>query len=678
MRHQPQGSAYHRSMVFYAVMVCLLLPICVVAILGTQNERPTRLFYWHALTGEQPFLIAFENGPTRAKLYCIDLKKGSMTTRSIRRVNSRLSVSNFNTQVWAYTFKREERRALQMVEMQSSNSAQTREIQLTVQENWESLCIVDNHIIRQRSGRLESTDFRSGTNSDSILCPITGSLRLEHIKDTKSFLVSESRFPGNLAVKQQFLFEVTGGMLRQTSSWREIDHYQFRVAFQPYIVSLLDDGISVEVRNATSGDVVSSYLIPQVPTLATPMTSIDTMSYGKSWIHWRSDPLLYTDARTGKSLPVPAGSTLIERDLDGNRLITMSMTGKDSSGWDCVVVDGTTGEELSRFDVAPGLNCPFRHVNFGVFMTDTNQMVYATQDCRFFIYDLSSGKLIRSFDPLFWVDWNNRLAAIAYGVWCIVWLRVSAKLHPYGWADLAICSGLAVAFCFYQLQNNTDPRYSILVLCGIFGSWVLAAVTWLVFGKSRWSLRVQPLLLLIGITTGIIALATDRDRGVLAPFVVGLSLLVIAYLFALLPLRYLRLRFQNEAVSDDRLEKTIHHHSSAFALRDLFLLTMVFALLFAVARWLPAADWSQASQWLYISILVGFLAIPNLFAFWTAIGRSTWIARWGFWIIVIVGNETLSRNITMHTVPWDLTLSTVIATLFCFYAYRLRGWRLQK
>ncbi len=25
---------------------------------------------------------------------------------------------------------------------------------------------------------------------------------------------------------------------------------------------------------------------------------------------------------------------------------------------------------------------------------------------------------------------------------------------------------------------------------------------------------------------------------------------------------------------------------------------MVFALLFAVARWLPAADWSQASQWL--------------------------------------------------------------------------------
>ena len=105
---------------------------------------------------------------------------------------------------------------------------------------------------------------------------------------------------------------------------------------------------------------------------------------------------------------------------------------------------------------------------------------------------------------------------------------------------------------------------------------------------------------------------------------------------------------------------------------------MVFALLFAVARWLPAADWSQASQWLYISILVGFLAILNLFAFWTAIGRSTWIARWGFWIIVIVGNETLSRNITLHTVPWDLTLSTVIATLFCFYAYRLRGWRLQK
>ncbi len=105
------------------------------------------------------------------------------------------------------------------------------------------------------------------------------------------------------------------------------------------------------------------------------------------------------------------------------------------------------------------------------------------------------------------------------------------------------------------------------MLCGIFGSWVLAAVTWLVFGKSRWPLRVQPLLLLIEITTGIIALATDRDSGVLAPFIVGLSLLVIAYLFALLPLRF---RFQNEAVSDDGLEKVLNHHSSALLCETCF------------------------------------------------------------------------------------------------------------
>ncbi len=86
--------------VFYAVMLCLLIPIGTFAIFGTQNERPRRLFYWCALKSQQPCLLAFENGPSRAKIYCIDLKKRSMTTCLTGSVSNLKSVSHFNTQVW--------------------------------------------------------------------------------------------------------------------------------------------------------------------------------------------------------------------------------------------------------------------------------------------------------------------------------------------------------------------------------------------------------------------------------------------------------------------------------------------------------------------------------------------------------------------------------------------------
>ncbi len=214
------------------------------------------------------------------------------------------------------------------------------------------------------------------------------------------------------------------------------------------------------------------------------------------------------------------------------------------------------------------------------------------------------------------------------------------------------------------------------MLSGIFGSWVLAAITWLVFGNIRFSLRVQPLILLMGITTGIMALTTTKDQAVLAPFVVGLSMLVIALLAVLLPLRYMQFRFQNDLTVKTDTGKTRRHRTSAVALRDVFSLTMAFALLFAVVRWLPAADWSQAFLFWEINMFAIAIAISRLLAFWTALSRASWFARWGIWAALIIGSEILSMTITKHTIPWVIILSAVVPTLFCFYAYRLRGWRL--
>lgn len=660
--------------VFYAVMLCLMIPIGMFAILGTQNERPRRLFYWNELTGDQPCILAFENGPTRAKLYCIDLKTGSLTTRPLGRIRDFLSVSNFNTHVWAYDLKPDDQVVWQWMDMKAGDAVQTREIQLSNQEYSESLCIVDKYAIRLRPGKLDSDDFFSGTTVDSIPCPTPPPIRLEHIKDTKSFLVTEPSFPSSAGTQKRFLFELRDGKFVQTANWLETDHVQISIAMKSYILSLLDDGVSIAVRDGRSGEVVANYVPTQSSAFAVPLTRFSKFSSGRSWLVWRNAPIKYTDALTDRPLPVPAGCILIERDLASNRLVAIARAAK-SDGWDCRIVDENTGRELNRFRIALehyGLSAKV----YGLFRIETNQIVFATQNCRFFTYDIVTGKMIRSVDPLLRADWCSRLASFAFGVWCVVWLRVCAILHPHGWVDFAICSGLAVAFCCYQLRNNVDSLFSLPMLCGLFGSWVLAAVAWLAFGKSRWSLRVQPLIFLIGITTGIIAITTTQDQGILAPFVLGLSLLVIASPIFLMPLRFLRFQFQNDAIAENGFVKTPQHHLSTVTLRDVFSLTIAFAFLFAVARWLLVANWDQASLWLSISFFTSVIAIPSLLAFWTAMGRSSWIVRWGLWAILIIGSEILFIAITENTVPWQLVLSAVVPTLFCFYAYRLRGWRL--
>jgi hypothetical protein len=222
--------------VFYAVMFCLMIPIGAFAVLGTQNERPRRLIYWNDVTGDQPCILAIADGLNRAKLYCIDLKTDSMTTRPLGRIREFLSVSNFNTHVWAYDLKPDDQVVWQWMDMQSSDAVQTREVQLSNQEYYESLCVVDTYAIRLRPGKLDLDDFFSGTTLDSSPCPTPPPIRLEHIKDTKSFLVSEPSFPSSAGTEKRFLYEIRDGKIFEIANWLEADHVQIRSTSREFIV----------------------------------------------------------------------------------------------------------------------------------------------------------------------------------------------------------------------------------------------------------------------------------------------------------------------------------------------------------------------------------------------------------------------------------------------------------
>ncbi len=665
----------NQTILFYVVMVCLLLPIGSFAFLGARNARPNFVSSWRTNAGKRHVVIGYNNTGLRfSQFYCTDLETGATSTRVFEPMLRTIRVNQIGTKAWLFGEKTKDHFVLQMADLENDTAIESREF---APENRSELdygiVVVDMHVIRFRSGTLESTDFSSGSIVDQVTLPIDEQSYVEHVPNTKNVLLVGPANPTS-KVRDVFLFDVIDGQTRQLASWGDLHHLNNRIGDTCYVTSLLADGTTIEVRETRTGEIVSKYLVPQDPLLPTPMALLDITGFRDCCLQWRSVPTLHTDVLTGQTLPIPLGSELLDQEIVGNRLITVRKKSQESLGWDCISLDKSSGKELNRFDVAKE-NYVSNTALGGVFLEGANRLVLTTRDHRIFVYDLITGKLVREFDPFFWSDWCLRCAIVAYGQWCLVWLFVSAKCHPHGWIDLAVCSGLVVTY--YANLYYTDPS----VCLGVFASWLLVSISWLIFGKTRWSLRFQPLLLLVGVTTGIMnVLSAELDPRALALFVSGLIPLMLIYLLALMPLRWNRFRLEPDmgtgpnSVSDRMTQGNPKDQSQSIALRDLFWMTIVFALLFSILRWIPAPSWNRIGmrEWQFLGILAGWIAGAGLFAIWVALSQSSWKRRWGVALLVTIGFGTLAPGVLGNSLP------TFLTTLFGFYAYRLRGWRISR
>ena len=652
-------------------MLCALLPIVAVAVWNAQSARPRDVHYW-PVSNDQRHLVAMNTLPKGTQALCTDLETGALSSRLIgQKVTSpnRESVGRFNNQVWLLNCIDNNRSEFEWVDLLSERAVITRQISRNGDEQKHyGACVVNNNIVQLKAEKLDLIDLHSGVIVDSIPLSSKGTLLLESIDDTDCFLVSEIK--GN---REQLLYRLDGDKIHEIARWSCSRKYKFRSASTNYIASLLMDGKTFEVRDASSGDVIAEYLVEHDPELTERRNAIDAT------IISRTNPRLYTDLLTGKKLPIPDGSQLIARDLEGMRLITLRKPSEQSLVWDCIVLKESTGAELSRFEV-PSHRFEFKAGGYpNAFLFRANQLVLGTESYGISIYDLSTGSLVREYDHFTWPERWSLISAIGLGIWCLVWLLQSVRLHPFGWLDMFVCSGLVVFFCCNRIPYRDDTSFEACVCLGVFGCWLLTATTWLFLSRERWSVRLQPMFLMVGMTFGIAAgfmgcLTWDPSAPI--AFAIGELLLIATYLFPIVLLRYLGLRIE----PGDDLVVSMKPRASMFALRDLFLLTIVFALLFMVARWMPAVNWltTTPSNWRGLLMIVSAIAVPSLVAMWTATSRRSWPARWGVLLIVIVGYEILAASLACGVFRRELVLSSAVATLFGFYAYRLRGWRLER
>ncbi len=269
-----QRNAFCRNLMFYVFMACLLLPIAAFAFWGVQNARPRAVSCWPSSIGQRRYLIGYENDYWFhwVKIFSTELATGETTFRSLGPTQNHPRFGVLGSKIWALAEKSKDHFVLQLADLQDDQIQENCDVQIADQEELErGICVVDHRIIRLRSGKLESTDFFSGSMVDSVSFPNQEQSFLHPISDTKNFLVSGDRNPIS-KVRTTCLLAVAEGRIEQLSNWSELHHLQFKVGSASYIACLLADGLSIEVI--------------AVPSLFAMWTALSRRSWVSRWGIW--------------------------------------------------------------------------------------------------------------------------------------------------------------------------------------------------------------------------------------------------------------------------------------------------------------------------------------------------------------------------------------------------------
>ncbi len=119
----------------------------------------------------------------------------------------------------------------------------------------------------------------------------------------------------------------------------------------------------------------------------------------------------------------------------------------------------------------------------------------------FAVVDASSGDVLSIYRPYSWVLWLLPVVLIAGPALSMLWIRASARDCGSVWLDVLLVSAIALVPLVLRsaLVDVLSPvRRLPLDYCqGIYSGLMAVLVGWLVFGNSRFTSRVTPLLLAI-------------------------------------------------------------------------------------------------------------------------------------------------------------------------------------
>ncbi len=530
------------------------------------------------------------------------------------------------------------------------------------------MLIIDDKLIRVFGEQLEMWDISTGIVLDSIATPMGPKSYFYQLPGTRNFLVLDT------STNSTELYETNNENLHSIQEWKALQTQPFQRNDEWYLASLLPDGRTIEVRNAIDGSVVSSTTSPSDSRLTLPLANFD-LRETCGCIRWSSLGI-WTDIFTGQSLPIPDSFEPLVRDLKNSRLVATrnERTNGVIVSKECVVVDETTEEQLLRFPLDL-----HSQIYAACILKKSGHLALATSDHCVHLYDVKTGIRVRVIDPFKWGFPLNGAAATLFGLWCIGLLRFAAVVHSHGWIDASICIGLFMAYASFRIQTTLSVFGEDFYFAGLgmlIGSIQLTSV-WLCLGRNRLFLRTGPFVLAFGIAAGLVTYWQDESKSASA-VVAAIMPLSLGMVLAFTLLRWGGVKFENVNLQPFAKPDSVLQKESSIHLRDLFIFTLVSAIVAFIVKGIPVTYWyeillDRQRIWVFLFLVcihAACLAAGGVLALWTSLSRRNIVVRWLPWSIALV--PFLLFRLPLLS---SLVFGSFATLMLGLHAYRLRGWR---
>ncbi len=345
------------------------------------------------------------------------------------------------------------------------------------------------------------------------------------------------------------------------------------------IFSLSSDLSEIEVRDLQAGTVQQPITIP---------SEFDAKNQGVELISGAitqrnaRDEAIYFDLTRRDWIPKPqALAKLYDVSPDRNLYSFYTKHSKNESTFE--VYDWTQGKVTTRFRTT-GVNEMIR-IDDQRYADFSDEWGYSIR-----VRAIPDGQTLRLIQPYRWLA----LAAIAlvasYFAWSFLWMRFSARAGTWAVVDVVLVLGIPALMLLIRFLLRGDvyrlDRVPQRQAFGIIMAAQMLAMTWVVFGKTRPTLRFLPT---VALTTMILALLAFvfGDRHWIVWHVAKISIAPAVCLAAILGLMRL-LRFHVDQSDATKEASSSPLTGARFPLRDLILITIIAAATFAAAR--PVMD----------------------------------------------------------------------------------------
>ena len=535
--------------------------------------------------------------------------------------------------------------------------------------NFEDRFVVeDRFLITMRKTHLEVIDLNSADPSPqrSDMSAKGWSSVIDH---SNKFLIFRKGRQSYL-----YLYEVLdSGRIENLSSWEvrrsPAEDYFSTTNTKNEIASVAVDENKIEIRSVNDGEITQTITLPKNWDLKKSSWRISDRIFGYN----TGKELFLIDWKTGTQFDVIQSSDM-HWTVEGNLVRYYANEHRN-------VLDISTGKLIGKIktkDVLDSVDNEYAWIS-------DHRWGWSIRK-----FDLKSGQVVASWHPYRHVMTLYLFVTIGFFLWLFVWLKTSVAKKSPAWID-SVLIGLPVFLALtyravFVGQSLEASRHVYHFAQGAAMAGATIAMVWLVFGKTRFTLRLLPLIAVCAAVTFALAAAFAQQQQTAWHALVSAFVPVVIFGILLIPARWIGISIFQFRSSDGH---DVTERTTKFPIRDLFVLTLVTSAGFAGIRMISGGFDGVIDVRFLVAPLIIYLALAiSGLIFGLTNSRSLYLLGCVLAELCIV-YLTLDPALRFmgdrwyDAAPWFPThyvarvLITFVAGLYLMlWPWRLRGWRI--